>query len=304
MNKLDILRQKLLEKTSKSNTTTTRSDGAVFPFWNVPEGASATIRFLPDNDPNNPFFWAEKHTIKLPFQNGTLLVPSLTQFGKKDPIKQYIAPFWHDPATRPTAQAYYPKVQYVFGVLVVSPGFDEKVDEGQKIPSVRRVLFTKQLFEIVKASLMDAEMEDLPVDFDKGRDFRIRVINKGGFRDYSTSVWSMRSRALTEKERADVAEKPLTLSNFVHTEPDQATQDLIFTAFKASLAGEIYDAAKFGLNYPFDERKQQVPFQPIAKLDVRTGNTLDVAEQTASEDSGEAAVQLVLNKIKRAEKKA
>jgi len=42
-------------------------DNAVYPFWNNPEGSSATLRFLPDGDETNDFFWLERLIIKLPF---------------------------------------------------------------------------------------------------------------------------------------------------------------------------------------------------------------------------------------------
>ena len=31
----------------------------IYPFWNMTEGSSATLRFLPDGNPDNTFFWAK-----------------------------------------------------------------------------------------------------------------------------------------------------------------------------------------------------------------------------------------------------
>ena len=39
----------------------------IYPFWNIKEGENATMRFLPDGNPNADFFWAERLMIKLPF---------------------------------------------------------------------------------------------------------------------------------------------------------------------------------------------------------------------------------------------
>ena len=42
-------------------------DNNIYPFWNNPEGSTATLRFLPDGDDSNDFFWVERLIIKLPF---------------------------------------------------------------------------------------------------------------------------------------------------------------------------------------------------------------------------------------------
>ena len=62
------IRAKLKEQ--ESNTGGNRSSGgdnAIFPFWNMQEGQSSTLRFLPDGDDTNTFFWKERLMIKLPF---------------------------------------------------------------------------------------------------------------------------------------------------------------------------------------------------------------------------------------------
>ena len=35
-------------------------DNAIYAHWNIPEGTTARIRFLPDADPKNSFFWVEQ----------------------------------------------------------------------------------------------------------------------------------------------------------------------------------------------------------------------------------------------------
>jgi len=48
MSKLDEIRKKLAAIDSKRNGSNNNSDKLVYPHWNMPEGASATIRFLED----------------------------------------------------------------------------------------------------------------------------------------------------------------------------------------------------------------------------------------------------------------
>ena len=42
----------------------TGGDNSIYPHWNMEEGASANLRFLPDANPKNTFFWQERAMIR------------------------------------------------------------------------------------------------------------------------------------------------------------------------------------------------------------------------------------------------
>ena len=42
----------------------------IYPHWSMEEGQSATVRFLPDGNSKNTFFWVERAMIRLPFEIG------------------------------------------------------------------------------------------------------------------------------------------------------------------------------------------------------------------------------------------
>ena len=67
MASLAEIRAKLASMETKPGSTRTQSDNAIFPHWNIDEGTSATLRFLPDSDTNNTFFWVERQMIRLTF---------------------------------------------------------------------------------------------------------------------------------------------------------------------------------------------------------------------------------------------
>ena len=69
MASLAEIRAKLKEQENRTsgNNSSGPGDNAIFPFWNMKEGEQSTIRFLPDGDANNTFFWQERLMIKLPF---------------------------------------------------------------------------------------------------------------------------------------------------------------------------------------------------------------------------------------------
>ena len=67
MASLAEIRAKLKSQEVNRSTSNTGGDNAIYPHWNISEGSEAVVRFLPDKDTNNTFFWTERNMIKLPF---------------------------------------------------------------------------------------------------------------------------------------------------------------------------------------------------------------------------------------------
>ena len=65
MASLAEIRAKLKEQENRtSGGNTGGGDNSIYPFWNMKEGEQATLRFLPDGDDSNTFFWKERLVIK------------------------------------------------------------------------------------------------------------------------------------------------------------------------------------------------------------------------------------------------
>ena len=68
MASLAEIRAKLQEANNRSSGNSTGGgDNAIYPHWNMQEGREAVVRFLPDGNADNTFFWVERAMIKLPF---------------------------------------------------------------------------------------------------------------------------------------------------------------------------------------------------------------------------------------------
>ncbi|MBQ0941679.1 hypothetical protein, partial [Acinetobacter baumannii] len=67
MASLAEIRARLAAAESNKGGQSQGGDNAIYPHWNIDEGQSATLRFLPDGNAKNTFFWAERAMIKLPF---------------------------------------------------------------------------------------------------------------------------------------------------------------------------------------------------------------------------------------------
>jgi gp32-like DNA binding protein len=250
------IQAKLLEESKKTERGASFGDNASFPFWNIPEGSTATIRFLPDGNSNNTFFWVEKQNIKLKFQGVvgdhdreiTISVPCVEMFGDTCPILAETRPWWKDPAKETLARQYWKKKSYLFqGFVVSSP---DGVETEVPANPIRRFVINPSIYEIIKNSLMNPEMEDMPADYEGGRDFKLTKTKKGEYANYTTSQWSFKTRSLGEAERIAIEQFGLfNLEEFRGRRPDAEERDVIKSMFHDSLAGQPFDLVSYGKFY-------------------------------------------------------
>jgi hypothetical protein len=257
---LDQIRARLQQKEqNKGGGNRSGGDNASFPFWDIPEGKSASIRFLPDGDPNAEYFWQERLVINLtfPYVKGAqdskpakVVVPCLDMWPDlkgRDPILQETKKWWDEPDLVDMARRYYKKKSYVFQAFVVdNPIAEDRTPENP----IRRLVINPTIFEIIKAIIMNPDVEHLPTDYDHGREFRVTRTKRGQYSDYSTSTWGMRERSLSAQER-DAIEKfgLFKLSDFLPNRPTDAHIEAIKEMFQASVAEEPYDPSRWGEFY-------------------------------------------------------
>lgn len=260
---LEAIKAALQEQANKSkggdrSTQGTGGDNASYPFWNIPDNSEALIRFLPDKDPNNTFFWVKREVIKLPFEgidggdyptnkSVTVTVPCVEMWGDTCPIISATRPWWKDPAKEALARTYWKKKSYIFqGFVVNSPLNEQNAPENP----IRRFVINPSIYEIIEKSLMNPEMEDMPTDYVGGRDFKIAKTKKGEYANYSTSSWSFRTRSLSENEAVAIEQHGLwNLADYQGRRPDADELDAIKAMFQDSVDGKPFDHASFGKYY-------------------------------------------------------
>lgn len=245
------------ENKNQNNGNRTQSDNAIYPHWNIPEGTTATVRFTPDQDPSNEWgFWVERQIIKLPF-NGVkgkpdakqiiVQVPCVEMFGENCPILAEVRPWYKDDTLKDMASKYWKKRSYLAqGFVRVNPLGDDVTPANP----IRRFIISPQIFTIIKSSLMDPELEEIPTHYTRGLDFNIKKTGKGGFADYSTSNWARKESSLTEAELAAIETHGLfNLKDFLPKKPSEAELRIIKDMFEASVDGRPYDPDKWGAYY-------------------------------------------------------
>ena len=233
--------------------SSTGGDNAIYPHWNMEEGSSTTLRFLPDANTKNTFFWQERAMIRLPFagikgqmdsKQTIVQVPCMEMWQETCPVLTEVRGWFKDKSLEDMGRKYWKKRSYIFqGFVRENPMTDEKTPENP----IRRFIIGPQLFTLIKSALMDPELEEMPTDLLRGLDFRITKTAKGGYADYNTSKWARKESALTEQEQAAVEAHGLwDLSTFLPKKPDDAAVKVIKEMFEASVDGAAYDTERWG----------------------------------------------------------
>lgn len=147
----------------------------------------AVIRFLPAPDGEDvPFVRIFNHGFKGP--GGQWYIEnSLTTVGKADPVSEYNSQLWATgvEANKAQVRAQKRKLNFISNIYVVSDKANPQ-NEGK----VFLFKYGKKIFDILNAS-MNPEFEDEkpvnPFDFWAGANFKLKIRNVEGYRNYDKS---------------------------------------------------------------------------------------------------------------------
>ena len=258
MASLAEIRAKLQEMENRGggNSNGGGRDNAIFPHWNIPEGSTTRVRFLPDGDPANMFFWVERAMIKLPFSGikgqmnskpVIVQVPCVEMWNETCPILTEVRTWFKDKSLEDMGRKYWKKKSYVFQGFVRESSLSE--DSIPENP-IRRFVISPSIYPLITNVLKDTEVEELPTDYDRGLDFSITKTTKGQYADYSTSKWARKESALSATERAAIEAHGLhDLKAFLPKKPTESELKIIKEMFEASVDGAAYDQDRWGQFY-------------------------------------------------------
>lgn len=284
MASLQEIRAKLKEQENRTSGNNAPGDNAIYPFWNMQEGQTATLRFVPDGDDTNDFFWAERLMIKLPFAGVKgetdsrpvqVQIPCMEMYGETCNILNEVRGWFKDSSLEDMGRKYWKKRSYIMQGFVTD---DPLKEESSPENPIRRFIIGPQIFQIIKSSLLDPDMEELPTDYTAGIDFRLNKTSKGGYADYSTSNWARRERPLSDQEMSAINTHGLfSLRDFLPKKPGDVEVKVMQEMFEASVDGE-----------PYDPDRWSQYFRP-AGMAARTGDPTKAASPQATATSQSSA---------------
>jgi len=253
------IRAKLQQQENRgTGSSTSGGDRAVYAHWNIPEGSTAKLRFLPDGNEKNDFFWVERSMIRLPFQGVKgqmdskpvmVQVPCVEMYndGTACPILGEVRGWFKDPSLEDMGRKYWKKRSYIFqGFVRETPMVEDETPEN----AIRRFIISPQIFNVIKSALIDTEIEELPTDYERGLDFWVTKTTKGQYADYSTSKWARKETALNNDELDAIETNGLfNLDEFLPKKPSETELRVLQEMFEASVDGQPYDPDAFAQYY-------------------------------------------------------
>jgi len=309
------IRAKLQAQETRTGGNQTGGDNAIYAHWNIAEGTSAKVRFLPDGNSKNSFFWVERLMIRLPFAGikgqadskpVIVQVPCVEMYGEACPVLAEVRTWFKDKSLEEMGRKYWKKKSYLFqGFVRENPIGDDKTPENP----IRRFIISPQIFNIIKNALMDPEMENLPTDYTGGLDFTMKKTSKGGYADYSTSSWARKESALTSVEQAAIDQFGLyNLADFLPKKPSDVELKVIKEMFEASVDGQAYDPDRWSQYYKpagfaggdkpaaaapvaHDDAEDDVPVAKVAPLAKPVQATEDDAPEATAPVQAKAGTQ-------------
>jgi len=183
-----------------------QKQGADERFWkptvDTAGNGSAIIRFLPPPQGEDvPFVRYWDHGFQGP--GGWYIEKSLTSIGEQDPVSEYNSKLWNSgiEADKEVARKQKRRLHYISNIYVISdPG--NPANEGK----VFLYEYGKKIFDKIN-DLMHPQFEDEdavnPFDLWEGSNFRLRIRQVEGYRNYDKSAFDTPSSLLADDEELE-----------------------------------------------------------------------------------------------------
>jgi len=194
---------KITSELNKLNVTPQQQGGADTRFWKPEVDKSgngyAVIRFLPAPQGEDvPFVRVWDHGFQGP-TGKWFIEKSLTTIGQKDPVSEYNTMLWNSgiQANKDLVRKYKRRLSFYSNIYVVKDPSNPQ-NEGQ----VFLFKYGKKIFDKLN-DMMNPEFEDEtprnPFDFWEGADFKLKIRNVEGYRNYDKSEFDS-PRALKDND--------------------------------------------------------------------------------------------------------
>jgi len=244
---LDKLK-KAVEASSAGNTGGKNVDDR---FWQPEVDAAgngyAVVRFLdtPAVDGEDGLPWVQIWSHGFQGPGGWYIENSLTTLGKTDPVSEYNTVLWNSgvEANKEIARKQKRKLTYIANVLVISDA-KRPQNEGK----VFLFKFGKKIFDKIKEQLEPQFADETPMnpfDFWKGANFKVKIRNVEGYRNYDKSEFESPA-ALFDSDDAKIEQvwkSAYSLKDFLKAENFKSYDELKAKLDKVLGAGGVAGAS-------------------------------------------------------------
>ena len=219
-NDLDKLTKAIEDSTSPTSKEAGSKDDTRLwqPTVDKAGNGMAVIRFLPapavDGDDALPWVRRFDHGFQGP--GGWYIENSLTTLGQKDPVSEYNTTLWNSgiEANKEIARKQKRRLHYIANILVVSDPSNPS-NEGQ----IKLFKFGKKIFDKITEAMNPEFADETPINpFDmwEGANFKLKIRNVEGYRNYDKSEFADKSALLDgdDEKLEELWKKEFSLKEF------------------------------------------------------------------------------------------
>jgi len=198
----DTLTSELNKLSSKSDNNSSKDDGYWKPVVDKAGNGSAVIRFLPAPVGEDvPFIRYWTHGFQGP--GGWYIENSLSSIGKPDPVMELNSKLWNSgiESNKDIARKQKRNLHFVSNIYVVKDPANPD-NEGK----VFLYKYGKKIFDKIESAMtpeFDDETAVNPFDLWEGANFRLRIRNVEGYRNYDKSDFDTPSALLNDDDELE-----------------------------------------------------------------------------------------------------
>ena len=263
---------KIVQAAQATNTGETKSyvDERIWkPTVDKAGNGYAVLRFLPGKDGEIPFVRYWDHGFKGP--TGLWYIEnSLTSIGQTDPVGELNSKLWNSgiESDKEKARAQKRRLHYVTNVYVVSDSSAPQNEGKVFLYKFGKKIFDK-IFDQMNPEFADETPVD-PFDFWEGANFKLKIRNVEGYRNYDKSEFASPSEFGEEDKMKEVYEKMHDLSEFTNPKNYKTYDEL-----KTKLMRVLGEEASAG---SYKVKEEVMINEPVAAIEPAT------AEEVPDED--------------------
>tara|TARA_Y100000004_G_scaffold194680_1_gene259839 strand:- start:4927 stop:5811 length:885 start_codon:yes stop_codon:yes gene_type:complete len=279
---------KILEAAKANNTGETKSyvDDRIWkPTVDKAGNGYAVIRFLPGKDGSIPFVRYWDHGFKGP--TGLWYIEnSLTSIGQTDPVGELNSRLWNSgiDADKEKARSQKRRLHYVTNIMVISDPSAPQ-NEGK----VYLYKFGKKIFDKIYDQMNPEFADETPIDpfdFWEGADFKLKIRNVEGYRNYDKSEFSSAAPLLegSEEKLKEVYENMHDLTEFTNPKNYKTYDEL--KAKLMRVLGEEVNAGAFSVKEEIKMNDPVPAMEPVTAEEMSTEDedTMSYFAKLAKED--------------------
>lgn len=213
-----------------------------FPFYKAAVDTTTTARFLPDLDEDNPRgFVVENLYHELTINGRRERVACLQMHGEECPACKMSAKFYDEKSPdhdKTKGKALYRKKSYIAQAVILETTIPMREDA----PLVWLLDFGPQIYNKMIADMKSGDLENNPVEFKGGHNFRIRKSLNGTENSYATSSFSPKATDLPDEMIDQIVDQMYDLKNYRAKRVDAAVMETMVNAAIHSLGGHVAPA--------------------------------------------------------------